>query len=112
MTLSKLAPIAAALIFSSPVLAQQTATPTYMQNGQTPNNSGSGAGPIDPLRDATPGVDNCRQLTERAKSMAAPTNPDRADAAEKELAMAQDARDHGDYGACKDHAIMAMEAKK
>jgi hypothetical protein len=112
MTFSKLAPLAAALILATPVFAQTTATPTYTHNGQTPNNSGSGAGPIDPLRDSTPGVDNCRQLMEKAKSMTAPTNPDRADAAEKELAMAQDARDHRDYGACRDHATLAMEAKK
>ncbi|MEI9929157.1 MAG: hypothetical protein WDM89_00960 [Rhizomicrobium sp.] len=95
-----------------PVLAQTTAVPTYTQNGQTPNNSGSGAGPIDPLKDATPGVDNCRQLMEKAKSMTAPTNPDRADAAEKELALAVDARERGDYAACRDHSIAAMEAKK
>ena len=112
MTFSKLAPFAAALILATPVLAQQTATPTYTHNGQTPNNSGSGSGPIDPLRDATPDVDNCRQLMERAKSMAAPTNPDRADVAEKELAMAQDAKDHGAYGACRDHSVAAIEAKK
>jgi len=112
MAISKLASLAAALILATPVFAQQTATPTYTHNGQTPNNSGSGAGPIDPMKDATPQVDNCRQLMERAKSMAAPTNPDRADVAEKELAMAQDANDHGDYGACRDHSMAAMEAKK
>ena len=112
MKFSKLAPLAAALILSSPVLAQTTATPTYTQGGQTPNNSGSGAGPIDPLKDATPQVDNCRQLMEKAKSMTAPTNPDRADRAEKEIALAQDARDNHDYGACRDHATLAMEAKK
>jgi hypothetical protein len=112
MTFSKLAPLVAALILSTPVLAQTTAVPTYTQNGQTPNNSGSGAGPIDPLKDATPQVDNCRQLLEKAKSMTAPTNPGRADGAEKELALAQDAKDHGDYGACRDHATLAMEAKK
>jgi hypothetical protein len=112
MIFAKLAPLAAALILVTPVLAQTTATPTYTQNGQTPNNSGSGAGPIDPLRDSTPNVDNCRQLMEKAKSMAAPTNPDRADAAEKELAMAQDAKDHGDYAACREHSMTAMEAKK
>ena len=111
MTFSKLAPLAAALVLATPVLAQTTATPTYTQNGQTPNNSGSGAGAIDPLRDSTP-VDNCRQLLEKAKSMTAPTNPDRTDTAERELALAQDARDNHDYGACRDHATLAMEAKK
>ncbi len=112
MNFTKIAPFAAVLVFAVPALAQTTATPTYTQNGQTPNNSGSGAGRIDPLRDSTPGVDNCRQLMEKAKSMTAPTNPDRTDVAEKELAMAQDARDHGDYAACRDHSIAAMEAKK
>jgi len=112
MTFSKLAPLAVALIVATPVLAQTTATPTYTQSGQTPNNSGSGAGAIDPLRDATPSVDNCRQLMQKAKSMTAPTNPDRADAAEKEMALAVDARDHRDYAACRDHAILAMDAKK
>ena len=111
MTFSKFAPLAAALVLATPVLAQTTATPTYTQSGQTPNNSGSGAGAVDPLRDTTP-VDNCRQLLEKAKSMTAPTNPDRADRAEKEESLAQDAKDHGDYGACRDHAAMAMEAKK
>lgn len=112
MTFSKLASLSAALILATPVFAQTTATPTYTQNGQTPNNSGSGAGPIDPLRDSTPNKDNCRQLLEKAKSMAAPTNPDRADGAEKELALAVDAREHGDYVSCRDHAVLAMEAKK
>jgi hypothetical protein len=112
MKFSKLAPLTAALILAAPAFAQTTATPTYTQNGQTPNNSGSGAGAIDPLRDSTPQVDNCRQLLEKAKSMTAPTNPDRTDRAEKELALAQDARDNHDYGACRDHATLAMEAKK
>jgi len=111
MRFSKLAPLAVALMVVTPVLAQTTATPTYTQGGQTPNNSGSGAGAIDPLKDATP-VDNCRQLLEKAKSMTAPTNPDRADAAEKEMALAVDAREHHDYAACRDHATLAMEAKK
>jgi hypothetical protein len=112
MNFTKIAPFAAALMLALPALAQSTAVPTNMHDGQTPNNSGSGAGQIDPLRDATPQVDNCRQLMERAKSMAAPTNPDRTDVAEKELAMAQDAKDHGDYGSCRDHSIAAIEAKK
>jgi hypothetical protein len=112
MNFTKFAPFAVALMFAVPALAQSTAVPTYTQSGQTPNNSGSGNGRVDPLRDATPSVDNCRQLMERAKSMAAPTNPDRTDVAEKELAMAQDAKDHGDYAACRDHSIAAIEAKK
>ena len=86
--------------------------PTYTQHGQTPNNSGSGDGTWMPLQDSTPQVDNCRQLMQKAKSMAEPTNPDRTNVAEKELAMAQDAKDHGDYAACRDHSIAAIEAKK
>jgi hypothetical protein len=101
----------ACMLFVAPASAQETATPTYTQHGQTPNNSGSGAGPLDPLKDSTPQADNCRQLMQKAKSMAQPTSPDRADAAEKEMAMAVDARDHGDYAACRAHAEAAMQYK-
>jgi hypothetical protein len=111
MKFLKSAPVAAVLILAVPALAQTTTTPTYAQHGQTPNNSGSGAGPLDATKDNTPQVDSCRQLMQKAKSMAQPTNPDRADAAEKEMALAIDAREHGDYGACKMHVEQAMHYK-
>lgn len=111
MKFLKFAPVAAVLILAAPALAQETTTPTYTQHGQTPNNSGSGAGAMDAMKDSTPQADNCRQLMQKAKSMAQPTNPDRADAAEKEMALAIDARDHGDYGACKMHVEQAMHFK-
>jgi hypothetical protein len=106
-----LRPLAALFLLTVPAFAQTSATPTYPQNGQTPNNSGSGAGPIDPMRDTTP-KDTCRQLLEKAKSMTRPTSATRADAAEKEMALAVDAHEQGDYAACKMHAEAAMDAKK
>jgi len=111
MTFLKFVPVAAALIIAAPALSQETTTPAYTQHGQTPNNSGSGAGAMDEMKDSTPQADNCRQLMQKAKSMAQPTNPDRADAAEKEMALAIDARDHGDYAACKMHVDQAMHYK-
>lgn len=111
MTFLKFAPVAAALILAAPAIAQETTTPTYTQHGQTPNNSGSGAGPMDAMKDSTPQADSCRQLMQKAKSMGQPTNPDRADAAEKEMALAIDARDHGDYAGCKMHVEQAMHYK-
>ena len=108
-----LRPISLALLLACapPALAQETAAPTYTQHGQTPNNSGSGAGAMNATRDSTVQVDSCRQMAQKAKSMAAPTNPARADAAEKELALAADAADHGDFHACKLHVEAAMHYK-
>jgi len=103
--------LAACMLLVMPAFAQTTTTPGYGQHGQTPNNSGSGAGAMDATKDNTPQVDSCRQLMQKAKSMAQPTSPDRADAAEKELAMAVDARDHGDYVGCKMHVEQAMHYK-
>jgi hypothetical protein len=107
----KYAILAAAMFAAMPALAQQTATPTYMENGQTPNNSGSGAGKIDPNADATPGRDNCRQVMERANSMARPTDPARADDADRQMALAEDARANGDFRLCKHHAEIALHDK-
>jgi hypothetical protein len=53
--------VATALILAAPALAQETTTPTYTQHGQTPNNSGSGSGRMDAMKDSTPQVDSCRQ---------------------------------------------------
>jgi hypothetical protein len=103
--------LAACVLFVPPAVAQETTTPTYAQHGQTPNNSGSGAGPMDATRDNTPDIDSCRQLMQKAKSMAQPTSPDRVDAAEKELAMAADAAGHGDRAGCKAHVESAMHYK-
>ena len=43
--------------------------------------------------------------------MARPTDPSRADDADKQMALAQDALANGDEGVCKHHAEIALHDK-
>lgn len=106
----KFLPLAAGLLLCTQALADPPAD--YTNHGQTPNNSGSGTGQLDPLNGARPHAENCLQLLERAGHMTDPTAPDKADAARQEVAMAHEALDNGDERACKRHAITAMEYRK
>lgn len=99
--------LAMALLTAAPAFADPPAD--YMANGQTPNNSGSGTAPADPLAGARPESQNCRQLIARANGLTAPSNPGRADEARREMRYAYDALADGDEHACKRHAIKAME---
>ena len=102
----KILTLAAGLLLCTPVLA---GAPDYTHNGQTPDNSGSGAGSIDPMEGGLSWRDNCRQLIERASHLTDPTAPDAAEDARHEMSLAKDAQDAGDYRACKAHAMQAIQ---
>jgi len=97
--------LAAGLLLCTPVLASG---PDYTHNGQTPDNSGSGAGPIDAMEGGLSYRDNCRQLIERASHLTDPTAPDAAEDARHEMGLARDAQADGDFRACKEHAMQAI----
>ena len=97
--------VALALLLAAPALASG---PTYMSNGQTPNNSGSGSGRVDPLQGTIPAKDTCAQWLERANQMTEPSNPSLAERAHRELYRAHEALADGDERACKLHAARAL----
>ena len=105
MKLLKSAAVAAALALAAPALASG---PTYMSNGQTPNNSGSGEGRVDPLQGTIPSKDTCEQWLERARQMTEPSNPYLAERAHREIMLAHEALADGDEHACKRHAAHAL----
>src|ERR1700751_2502708 len=105
MTISKQAGVAGMLALSVPAFASG---PTYMSNGQTPNNSGSGEGRVDPLQGTIPEKDTCEQWLERANQMTEPSNPYLAERAHRELHRAHRALAYGDEYACKRHVERAL----
>ena len=105
MKILKLAAVAATLALSAPALASG---PTYMSNGQTPNNSGSGSGRVDPLQGTIPEKDTCEQWLERANQMTEPSNPYLAERAHREIHRAHEALADGDEYGCKRHVERAL----
>jgi hypothetical protein len=105
MNILKYAAVAAALTFAIPALASG---PTYMSNGQTPNNSGTGSGRIDPLQGTIPEKDTCQQWLERARQMTEPSNPDLAERAHRQIRLAHEALADGDEDSCKLHVAHAL----
>lgn len=105
MGLLKFAAVAAALALSAPAFASGA---NYMANGQTPNNSGSGEGRVDPLYGAIPEKDNCEQWLERARQMTEPSNRELADRAHHQIMLAHEALADGDERACKIHVAHAL----
>jgi hypothetical protein len=107
MKILKFAAVAATLTISAPAFASG---PTYMSNGQTPNNSGSGSGSgrVDPLQGTIPEKDTCEQWLERANQMTEPSNPYLAERAHRELYRAHRALADGDEYACKRHVERAL----
>jgi hypothetical protein len=105
MKLLKFAAVAAALTLAAPAFASG---PTYMSNGQTPNNSGSGEGRVDPLQGTIPEKDNCEQWLERAAHMTEPSNRDLADRAHHQIMLAHEALADGDEHECKVHVAHAL----
>jgi|HubBroStandDraft_5_1064220.scaffolds.fasta_scaffold311369_2 hypothetical protein len=97
--------IAAMLLAAAPAAAS---SPTYMSNGQTPNNSGSGEGRVDPLQGTIPEKDTCEQWLERARQMTEPSNPYLAERAHHEITLAHEALAYGDEHACKRHVAHAL----
>lgn len=104
MKLSILATLA--LLAAGPALADPPGD--FTGNGQTPNNSGNGAGFTDPLQGVPP-HQTCERLMQRASTLTDPTSPARAADARHEVELAQDALDDGDEHACKRHALRAIE---
>lgn len=95
----------AALLLTAPAFASGA---DYMANGQTPNNSGSGEGRVDPLYGAIPEKDNCEQWLERARQMTEPSNRELADRAHHQIMLAHEALADGDEHACKIHVAHAL----
>jgi hypothetical protein len=105
MRLLKSAAVAAAFALTAPAFASGA---NYMSNGQTPNNSGSGEGRVDPLHGAIPEKDNCEQWLERARQMTEPSNRELADRAHHQIMLAHEALADGDEHACKVHVAHAL----
>jgi hypothetical protein len=105
MKILRSAAVAAALMVSAPAIASG---PTYMSNGQTPNNSGTGSGRIDPLQGTIPEKDTCEQWLERASQMTEPSNPYLAERAHREIHRAHEALADGDEYSCKRHVERAL----
>ena len=105
MNILKCAAVAAAVTFAIPAFASG---PTYMSNGQTPNNSGAGSGRVDPLQGTIPEKDTCEQWLERARQMTEPSNPDLAERAHRQIHLAHEALADGDEESCKLHVAHAL----
>jgi hypothetical protein len=105
MRLLKFAAVAAALTLAAPAFASGA---NYMANGQTPNNSGSGEGRVDPLYGAIPEKDNCEQWLERARQMTEPSNRELAERAHHQIMLAHEALADGDEHECKIHVAHAL----